>query len=56
MIRQQNAWVYLNTLVEPGPHLNLANASINEAGQIAGFGFTAGGEAHAFLATPSQHK
>jgi len=54
MIRQNNGWVDLNTLVGPGTQLYLANvASINEAGQIAGFGFTAAGEAHAFLATPS---
>ena len=56
MIRQKNDWVDLNTLVGPGTHLYLANvASINEAGQIVGFGFTGAGELHAFLATPSAH-
>jgi len=44
----------LNDFVrDPGPFVQLQQAlSINDAGQIIGFGTTATGEVHAFLATP----
>jgi probable HAF family extracellular repeat protein len=52
-----NKWVDLNDLVLPGTALYLTGvASINDAGQIAGFGMTSTGETHGFLATPAQTK
>jgi hypothetical protein len=54
VVRQGDEWVDLNTLVVPGTTMYLANASsINDAGEIAGFGITVTGEVHAFRASPS---
>jgi probable HAF family extracellular repeat protein len=44
----------LNTLIPADSPLQLLTASsINDLGQITGFGVTSGGEIHAFLASPS---
>lgn len=53
VIWQNHRWADLNDLVALGASMYLLNvASINDLGQITGFGFTAGGEIHAYLATP----
>jgi probable HAF family extracellular repeat protein len=44
----------LNAMIPPGsPWYRLNASSINDSGQIVGFG-TINGETHAFLATPSR--
>src|SRR5208337_1027785 len=50
---QDHVMTDLNTLIPANSPLYLLFATgINEAGEIAGFGVTNGGEVHAFLATP----
>ncbi len=50
---QDGVMADLNTLIPAGSPLQLLTAfSINDRGQIAGFGVTSGGEVHAYLATP----
>ena len=50
---QNGVMTDLNTLISPTSGWYLMNtASINDAGQIAGFGINPAGEVHAFLATP----
>jgi probable HAF family extracellular repeat protein len=52
LLWEENVPIDLNTLVTPGsPWYLLAASSINDAGQISGWG-TINGEVHAFLATP----
>jgi probable HAF family extracellular repeat protein len=48
-------WLDLNDLALPGSPLYLTGvATINDSGQIAGYGQTGTGETHAFLAIPAQ--
>jgi probable HAF family extracellular repeat protein len=50
---QDGVMANLNTLIPAdSPLLLLTAFSINDRGQIAGFGVTSGGEVHAYLATP----
>ena len=50
---KNNVMTDLNTLISANSGWYLLNtASINDAGQIAGFGVNPEGEVHAFLATP----
>jgi hypothetical protein len=42
----------LNALIPDSPLYLLAASSINDAGEIAGFGVNSDGDVHAFLATP----
>lgn len=56
VIWRDSAWMDLNTLVLPGSPMYLLSASsVNDAGQIAGFGLTSTGEVHGFLASPTGH-
>ena len=57
VVYSDQGWVALNKLTLPGSPLDLQFAvSINDAGQIAGWGATADGDTHAFLVRPAQTK
>ncbi len=50
---RNHKWTDLNDLAPGSPMYLLSAASINDAGQIAGYGLvTSSGEVHAFVATP----